>query len=190
MTNRYQLLAALASNSGASVKLRTQYIERNDLTVCEVIAANPVGYWHVACMERGEAIYTERPVVHEFVAQQVSALGVPDKALWGVGQVNRSATNPWGTPPPSRRVSAAQDVYFIQSVAGGPIKIGCSDAPEARLSQLQTGSPFKLEIVGVVPDGGRKLEGELHKKFAGSRSHGEWFFPTPELVTYVAPWRR
>jgi hypothetical protein len=72
--------------------------------------------------------------------------------------------------------------YFIQSPEGGPIKIGVSSTPRRRLKQLQTGSPVPLEIVGLI-DG--NVEDELHRQFAQCRKHGEWFDPTPELISYI-----
>lgn len=39
--------------------------------------------------------------------------------------------------------------YFIQSKNGGNIKTGSSNNPVSRLSQLQTGSPVELRLVGL-----------------------------------------
>jgi hypothetical protein len=73
--------------------------------------------------------------------------------------------------------------YFIQSVEGGPIKIGItSKDPEERLRKLQTGSPTQLRIVGLLPLDCEKL---LHSKFSKSHSHGEWFKPSKDLVTFI-----
>lgn len=63
---------------------------------------------------------------------------------------------------------------------GGPVKIGCASDPEARLLQLQTGSPYPLRLLGYVP-GGEKLERELHKKYAHLHMQGEWFRATLEF---------
>jgi len=75
-------------------------------------------------------------------------------------------------------------IYFIQGQATGLIKIGQSAAPGARLDQMQTGSPDRLVILGVLKYS-RNLEGELHSKFADSRSHGEWYKPGPELLSFI-----
>lgn len=73
--------------------------------------------------------------------------------------------------------------YFVQSEAGGPIKIGfTSKAPEERLCQLQTGSPTKLRIVGLIP---LDREKELHERFAKHHSHGEWFRPVKQLLDFI-----
>lgn len=74
--------------------------------------------------------------------------------------------------------------YFVQSVDGGPIKIGfTSKDPNERLAALQVGSPTKLRIVGLLPS---NCEKELHKRFADHRSHGEWFHASKDLLEFIA----
>lgn len=65
-------------------------------------------------------------------------------------------------------------VYFIQSGASGPIKIGLSKAPTQRVSKLQTGNPRELILRHVIP-GDRSVEDELHDRFKAARIRGEWF---------------
>lgn len=82
-------------------------------------------------------------------------------------------------------------IYFIQGVDGGPIKIGLSGNPTARLRTLQRTSPVVLEILCAVP-GDRSLEAFFHDQFAIGRLHGEWFSEdTPALdrliETIIAP---
>lgn len=79
-----------------------------------------------------------------------------------------------------------RSVYFVQSVDGGLIKIGIASNVAARLSGMQTGSPVKLRVIGVIPDARSTVEAELHERFATARRHGEWFEPTPELLAYIA----
>ena len=77
-------------------------------------------------------------------------------------------------------------VYFIRPVgAEGPVKIGCSFAPEGRLSSLMTWSPFPLEIVASVA-GDLNLERRFHHRFAHLYSHREWFRAAPELSATIA----
>lgn len=74
--------------------------------------------------------------------------------------------------------------YFVQSVDGGPIKIGyTSQHPESRLSNLQTGSPVPLRIIGLLP-GNR--EREMHERFKRIRKHGEWFSADKSLLAFIA----
>jgi len=72
--------------------------------------------------------------------------------------------------------------YLIQSVKGGPVKIGKSLDPEKRLASMQTGSPVELQLLAVIP---RDVERELHDRFSHAHSHGEWFAPTEDLVAFV-----
>ncbi len=75
-------------------------------------------------------------------------------------------------------------VYFIQGQITGLIKIGWTISVEGRLFTLQASSPDKLKVLGWFPGNGRE-ERALHKHFASCRSHGEWFFPEPELLAEV-----
>lgn len=76
-------------------------------------------------------------------------------------------------------------VYFIQAVSGGPIKIGVGSDPASRLLALQPGNPEQLRIAGVIRGGGYARERDLHTRFRASRLYGEWFEPTPELLTLI-----
>ena len=86
----------------------------------------------------------------------------------------------------------AADVYFVQSAAGEPIKIGASSNPENRLVGMQGTCPIPLKILAIVPNGGFNLERRLHEQFADERRHGEWFTPSPALLAWIAanavPW--
>lgn len=73
-------------------------------------------------------------------------------------------------------------VYFIQQGAEGPIKIGKSRDPDARLRQLQQASPQQLHLLAVS----RVLdEDEIQRRFAHSAIRNEWFFPHAELVAFI-----
>jgi len=74
-----------------------------------------------------------------------------------------------------------QRVYFFKPCGlDGPIKIGCSECPQARLETFAAWSPFPLELIGSVP-GTMQDELYLHRCFYPLRSHGEWFRSSPEL---------
>jgi hypothetical protein len=66
----------------------------------------------------------------------------------------------------------------------GPIKIGVSSDPRARLKQVQTGSPHEVWIMGVWPDC-PYTEEEIHQMFAHYRMHGEWFRPEQDLIDLI-----
>ena len=67
-------------------------------------------------------------------------------------------------------------LYIIQSDISGAIKIGRSKNPEKRLKQLQTGSPYKLQLLTVAKEKGDR-EKPLHRKFKPYKQacKGEWF---------------
>ena len=65
-------------------------------------------------------------------------------------------------------------VYFIATPGGKAVKIGVAVSPLKRLGDLQTGSPERLTLLGVLP-GGVRLEKELHVRFAQHRLLGEWY---------------
>lgn len=76
-------------------------------------------------------------------------------------------------------------VYFIRA-SSGPIKIGSSLDPRARLRALQIGSPVRLRLMAVVPCSPAQVqEMELHRRFGALRSHGEWFRPGRTLLAYI-----
>lgn len=69
-------------------------------------------------------------------------------------------------------------VYIIHAVGTNRIKIGFSINPQKRLSELQIGSPFRLEMLGYWP-GGKRCEKLLHRHFKNFRKTGEWFEVPP-----------
>lgn len=88
-------------------------------------------------------------------------------------------------------------VYFIRPVgASGPVKIGHSTYPGARLSVYRTWSPVPLEIVATLKvagdDHARKrrcallVEKRFHIKYAKQRLHHEWFAASDELLSDIA----
>jgi hypothetical protein len=81
-------------------------------------------------------------------------------------------------PEVARRIAT----YFVQAENGGLVKIGKSNNIRSRLTTLQTGSPVRLAIIGAIR-GDR--EAELHLRFKGLRSHGEWFKPNAALLLLV-----
>jgi len=74
-------------------------------------------------------------------------------------------------------------VYFIKA-ENGLIKIGTTTHLKERLKQLQRMSPVKLELI-IAIEGGVDKEQALHQRFEKCRSHGEWFFPSEELLSYI-----
>lgn len=75
-------------------------------------------------------------------------------------------------------------VYFIEAEDTEFFKIGCSMDPRQRLMELQTASPFNLQLVATLVGGARK-EKEIHSLFKLDRYRGEWFKYSKELHEYI-----
>lgn len=75
-------------------------------------------------------------------------------------------------------------VYFIQADYQGPIKIGWSQDVQRRLKQLQTARLETLRILGTKP-GVLGDESRLHRDLAAYRLGGEWFLPSPLVMSHV-----
>ncbi len=89
--------------------------------------------------------------------------------------------------------SGKGQIYFIQGITGGPIKIGYTkNDPEKRLYSLGQMSPIPLKIIATM-DGLRQTERKLHVQFAHIRRHGEWFEPSDEMILFISqntiPWK-
>lgn len=79
-------------------------------------------------------------------------------------------------------------VYYLQSVDGGPIKIGQSTGAINRFLNIQNMSPVPLKVIGVESLRTRtdpSIERTRHNQFAETRLHGEWFADTPELIEHI-----
>lgn len=76
-------------------------------------------------------------------------------------------------------------VYFIQSINGGPIKIGSAFNVQRRLKQLQTGNPDMLILLHATT-GGKRFEFFLHSKFEKYNKRDEWFYPEDEILKFIS----
>lgn len=75
-------------------------------------------------------------------------------------------------------------VYFMQSILGGPIKIGSTRSLFERLLSCQLGCPVHLRVVGVIP-GDESLELQLRRRFRKFMRPGGWFDPAPGLISLI-----
>jgi hypothetical protein len=75
-------------------------------------------------------------------------------------------------------------VYFIRAETG-QIKIGMAADPKARLSNLQTANPVKLELMATC-EGGAEREAEYHERFREHHLRGEWFAPHEDILAEIA----
>lgn len=51
-----------------------------------------------------------------------------------------------------------------------------------RLASLQTGQPWRLEVLRVIEGGGQWMESWFHSVFSAAHSHWEWFTYTPAML--------
>jgi hypothetical protein len=108
----------------------------------------------------------------------------------GIGSPAPKSTQQFTTHGP-RSLSADQGhsgkVYFVlckPSGCRGRIKIGWTSHPKLRMSAIQTGCPFPIQLLALVP-GSRRQEKHLHEHFADLRFQGEWFDATDELLSFI-----
>ena len=80
-------------------------------------------------------------------------------------------------------------VYFLQ--AGPFVKIGKASFGDvgARIEDMQTGCPYDMRILAVVP-GDLKEERALHSRFSAFKVRGEWFRLEPELSSHIDSLRK
>ena len=75
-------------------------------------------------------------------------------------------------------------LYLIGSGQMNLCKIGYSISPLERLSSIQTGFPYKLEIIDLFQINSIKEEKVAHKLFKNHRLQGEWFTLNNEILEY------
>lgn len=75
-------------------------------------------------------------------------------------------------------------VYIIHCKQLNTIKIGYSDNPFARLSQLQMGNSSELSLLSLFK-GGKKEEASLHDIFQFNKVRGEWFSVDDSLIEKI-----
>lgn len=86
--------------------------------------------------------------------------------------------------PPKPEKTYDDFVYLVH--ASGHWKLGVSQNVEQRLRELQTGCPFRVEIVKFwKSEQAAKVERALHRRFAEHRMEGEWFKLPESALTYL-----
>jgi hypothetical protein len=76
-------------------------------------------------------------------------------------------------------------IYFIQAGENGPIKIGRSNNPEDRLSQLQTANYNDLVLLWKYDEEEDYAESDLHDYYKEEKIRGEWFRPTENILDFI-----
>lgn len=75
-------------------------------------------------------------------------------------------------------------VYFLHAKDVGLVKVGRTKSLRRRVSQLQTGCPYDISLIGAVK-GGRITEKFLHSRLASVRVRGEWFKADEFSLKYI-----
>jgi hypothetical protein len=83
---------------------------------------------------------------------------------------------------PRERVK--QYIYAILSTASGNIKFGITQDVNARLKGMQTSNSDDLTLICAVR-GSQQNEWLLHKALREYRLRGEWYSPTPTVLSVV-----
>jgi len=76
-------------------------------------------------------------------------------------------------------------IYFIREEETNIIKIGYSQNPIGRKSELQTGNSKKLSLEKIVKCKSRELEKRLHNLFVANWVQGEFYNLSTEDVKYI-----
>lgn len=83
-------------------------------------------------------------------------------------------------------------VYLIAVESGsenGPVKVGVSKNVRARISELQTASPYKLKLVHQFAFPDREIamymEQCFHELQCADRTNGEWFAINPIIALQI-----
>ncbi len=84
--------------------------------------------------------------------------------------------------PPITKPPTTSGVYVVMSI--GRIKIGYGSSVAGRVRSLQTGNPMPIVLLAVAP-GTMATEAELHRRFAGHQTIGEWFRITERMLEWV-----
>jgi hypothetical protein len=122
---------------------------------------------------RARKLWPERGPKAKGWGEFLESVGLPQPTAWTYMELARQRASGCSSGP---------RVYFVAGARS--VKIGHSVFPEARLQQLQTGSPVALRLLGTVP-GGVAEERALHERFASLRTHGEWFRCEGDLANFL-----
>jgi hypothetical protein len=87
----------------------------------------------------------------------------------------------WGRELSCGCETVEEIIYGV--LTGDHVKIGVSKKFWHRMHALQTGSPFDVEVLCLLPKGTPKKEKEIHKMLKKHCSHGEWFRADLSIVS-------
>lgn len=148
----------------------------NEIT--EILPSQLKDYWFVVKTNIEGQQFIKRPVAAHGIGIALKVLGCPNLNLTAFKTYARPMDE-YTKPYYQGRLKKQEktNIYFVQAVDGGLVKIGSAVNVNNRLKEHQCGSPLILQIIKVIPDVAIKFEKQLHKRFAKYRMHGEWFLP-------------
>lgn len=73
--------------------------------------------------------------------------------------------------------------YIVRNPLTGLIKIGKAMNPASRIHDIGHMAGAVLDVIVVI---GKNIEGELHRRFASIRVHGEWFKDDGQIRAWIA----
>jgi hypothetical protein len=156
----------------------SQNMTDSDVTIYEILPTTMGNHWWLASkisLNEGIQEYTPRPMAQSRL-EQLSFFKdfLNDKNLkpCKVDSVSLDYYDKKISSPDKYNLT---NIYVIQSIIGGPVKIGKSNDIDHRLSTFQMGSPFELKVIKLYENVSHKVEKHLHKHFNKYRLHGEWF---------------
>lgn len=78
-------------------------------------------------------------------------------------------------------------VYIVGNRTARMYKVGIAKDVNARLRQIQTGSPFKLSIISAAEcENPRDIEKRAHALLKDFRVQGEWFHCSQEFLSIAS----
>lgn len=115
--------------------------------------------------------------IEEYTPRETATCRLPWKTIGDIPSFSAFVTEPSRTLIRHSKANIrkqASHLYAIQSILGGPIKIGKSSDPWDRAKQLQPGNPFLLCVIRIFENKGH-LESKIHKYLQEYSLQGEWF---------------
>lgn len=125
-------------------------------------------------------------IAHKFLQQD--ELTKPDWLVQFAEDLafNRRPARPEPPPKPPKKKSEKPGFVYLLKSDKGFWKIGRTQDPESRGKTFGIQLPFEVEFECLIKtENMLATETELHEKFAGKRTNGEWFDLSPDDVAYI-----
>lgn len=161
-------IALLAKNR---LGFKGERILKNDCQAL-IVTPTPIGchywLWTLQTLSEGSEIYTKQPM-------PISRMPLSSWTHFSFRYVEFEPRWNLDREPARAEKNSPGSIYVIEAAGSDCVKIGFSrDTASFRLSQLQTGCPFELVVLGSMP-GTQADEKSIHHQFRKYRIRGEWF---------------